>query len=299
MLVSELPLPLMSQGKVRDIYAVGEDRLLLVTTDRLSAFDVVFKEGIPGKGCVLTSLSTFWAGRLPACQPYHLITDELDEMDFDLGSHREELRGRVQLVERLDMLPVECVVRGYLTGSGWKDYQAAGHVCGHPLPQGLHNGDRLPAPLFTPATKAADGEHDQNISFERVVEMVGRETAEELRQRSVEIYKQGARIASERGLILVDTKLEYGRRADGTLVLADEVLTPDSSRYWDEKQAAAAEPGKTPPSYDKQVVRDYLETLDWNKRPPPPVLPSSIVNKAASRYEELASRLSIRRINDV
>ena len=291
---TDLPLPLVAQGKVRDIYALGDD-LLMVASDRLSAFDVVFSEGIPRKGRILTTISSYWARELEACHPYHLITDDVDQMDLPFGSQKEMLRGRAQRVERLDMLPVECVVRGYLTGSAWKDYQGTGSVCGHELPGGLEKGDRLPAPIFTPATKAASGDHDENISFDRMVEMLGEEASTELRHRTLSIYTEGSRVAAERGLVLVDTKLEFGKRPDGTLVLADEILTPDSSRYWDERDVARTPKGETPPSFDKQVVRDYLETLDWDKKPPAPTLPPAIIHRASARYEELLARVTLKR----
>jgi phosphoribosylaminoimidazole-succinocarboxamide synthase len=288
---TRIDLPLVHRGKVRDIYDL-DTRLLFVATDRLSAFDVIFNEGIPDKGKVLTHVSGFWAARLDACKPFHMVTDDVDLMGEAVAPHREALAGRTMLVEKLEMLPVECVVRGYLVGSGWKDYRSTGTVCGHPLPDGMQIGDRLETPLFTPTTKAELGEHDENIPFERVVEIVGRETAIELKERSLEIYREAAEYALRRGLVLVDTKFEFGRRSDGNIVLADEVLTPDSSRYWDAAEAESTAQGETPPSFDKQIVRDYVETLDWNKRPPPPKLPNEVVERAASRYRELVERLT-------
>lgn len=291
LLTTDLGLPVLSRGKVRDNYLLG-DRVLLVASDRLSAFDVVFNEGIPDKGKVLTHLSLFWTDKLAACRPYHLISAEPEEMGAEVAAHAASLRGRSMLVEKLEMLPIECVVRGYLVGSGWKDYRATGTVCGHQLPAGLQLGDRLPEPLFTPATKAEHGEHDENISYERAVELVGEQTASEARERTLAIYSEAAAFALERGLVLVDTKFELGKRGDGTLVLGDEVLTPDSSRYWDRAEAEATQAGRTPPSFDKQIVRDYLETLDWNKKPPPPALPAEIIERTAARYRELVERLT-------
>lgn len=291
LLTTGIDLPLMHRGKVRDIYALS-DGLLFVATDRLSAFDVVFNEGIRDKGRVLTHISSFWTNTLEAARPYHVITDDVTQMGPKVERHTEALHGRTMWVEQLEMLPIECVIRGHLVGSGWKDYQATGRVCGHTLPEGLQAGDPLPQPLFTPATKAELGDHDENISFERAVEIVGADMAKKLRQRSLEIFEAGAKFARQRDLILVDTKFEFGLRSDGTLVLADEVLTPDSSRYWDVAEAEATPRGKTPPSFDKQIVRDYLETLDWNKRPPAPTLPDSIIEKTAARYLDLVERLT-------
>jgi len=289
LLNTELKLERVHRGKVRDIYAVGE-RLLFVASDRLSAFDVVFDQGIPNKGRVLTHVSKFWVDALEGCRPYHLVTDKLGDMGLDAPP--AELDGRSMLVEKLEMLPVECVIRGYLVGSGWKDYEATGAICGHVLPEGLQNGDRLPDPIFTPATKADVGDHDENVDFDHVVATVGGAVAEELRERSIAIFGEASARAQEQGLVLVDTKLEFGRRSDGTIVLGDEVLTPDSSRYWDAAEAEAAPRGETPPSFDKQIVRNYLETLDWNKQPPPPLLPAEIIARTAARYLELVERLT-------
>ncbi|MEZ4271823.1 MAG: phosphoribosylaminoimidazolesuccinocarboxamide synthase [Myxococcota bacterium] len=291
LLTTDLDLPVVHRGKVRDIYAL-DDKLLMITTDRLSAFDVVFNEGISGKGRILNAVSLFWAQQLPACQPFHLITDDVREMGPLVAKHADKLAGHALLVEKLDMLPVECVVRGHLVGSGWKDYQRTGEVCGHHLPKGMQQGQAFDQPIFTPATKAAVGDHDENISYDEMVKLVGASAAKELRQRSMEIFTAGTAFAQQRGLILVDTKFEFGRRQDGTLVLADEVLTPDSSRYWDAAQTRATPVGETPPSFDKQIVRDYLETLDWNKAPPPPALPADILESAAARYAELLARLT-------
>lgn len=288
---TELDLPLVHRGKVRDIYEV-DDALLFIASDRLSAFDVVFNEGIPDKGKVLTHVTDFWVHKLQACQPFHLKTLDVRKMGPQATDHAAALAGRSMLVEKLEMLPVECVVRGYLVGSGWKDYRATGKVCDHALAQGLNQGDELTEPLFTPATKAELGDHDENISFDKVVELVGEDVANEIRERSIRIYQQGRSYARDRGLLLVDTKFEFGRRSDGTIVLADEVLTPDSSRYWDVDEAAATPRGQTPPSFDKQIVRDYLETLDWGKRPPPPPLPDEIIDRTAARYRQLVERLT-------
>jgi len=287
---TDIDLPLLQRGKVRDIYDLG-DQILIVASDRLSAFDVVFEQGIPGKGRVLTQLSLFWASRLSSARPYHLVSSAPAEMDPRLGKYREDLDGRSMLVEKLEMFPVECVVRGYLAGSAVKDYRATGGICGQKLPAGLQIGDPLPEPLFTPATKAEFGQHDENVPFERVVEILGEPTATELKQRSLEIYREAAAYALQRKLILVDTKLEMGRRPDGTIVLGDEVLTPDSSRYWDIDEKAATPAGASPPSFDKQIVRDYLETLDWNKSPPAPKLPEAIIQKTGDRYQQLVERL--------
>ena len=271
----------VAQGKVRDIYAVGEDRLLLVTSDRISTYDAVHPTPIPDKGKVLTGLSAFWFERTREIVPNHLIsyTDVPDEV-----------RGRALLVERLEMAQVECVVRGYITGSGWKDYQANGAVCGIELPGGLRESERLPEPIFTPATKAAVGDHDENVDFDRAAEILGdRELLEELRRLSLELYELGAEHASERGIILADTKFELGRRADGTIVLADEVLTPDSSRFW---PADGYEPGRGQPSFDKQFVRDWASGSGWDKSPPAPPVPDDVVEGTRARYVEAYERIA-------
>jgi len=260
-------------GKVRDIFAVGEDRLLLVASDRISTYDVVHPTPIPDKGRVLTGLSAFWFDRTREVCANHLIS---------FTEVPAEWRGRALLVERLEMLPVECVVRGYITGSGWKDYLATGTVCGIPLPDGLRESDRLPEPIFTPATKADVGDHDENVDFDRAAQIVGdRELLEEVRRLSVELYAFGAAHARERGIILADTKFEFGRRADGTIVLADEVLTPDSSRFW---PAEGYTPGRSQPSFDKQYVRDWAADSGWDKAPPAPPLPAAIVDKTRDLY---------------
>jgi phosphoribosylaminoimidazole-succinocarboxamide synthase len=271
----------LTSGKVRDIYAVGEDRLLLVASDRISTYDVVHPTPIPDKGKVLTGLTAFWLDRLGGVCANHLV------------SYTEvppEFAGRAMLVERLEMVPVECVVRGYITGSGWKDYQATGAVCGIDLPAGLSESEQLPEPIFTPATKAELGDHDENVDFERAAEIVGdRPLLEELRRLSIEIYRRGAEHARERGIILADTKFEFGRRADGTIVLGDEVLTPDSSRFW---PADGYEPGHGQPSFDKQYVRDWASGSGWDKRPPAPELPDEVVEGTRARYVEAYERIA-------
>ena len=280
-------LKFLGRGKVRDLYDLGE-HLLIVTTDRLSAFDVVFKEGIPGKGKVLTQLSKFWFDRLEGVVPNHLITLNVDEMGSSVKRHADLLRGRSMLVRKCKVFPVECVVRGYLIGSGWKDYQATGAVCGNALPKGLKMADRLPGTMFTPATKEASG-HDENIDFARMTSIVGGEAAGTLKRLSVKVFETASASAKERGIILADTKFEFGRDASGAITLIDEVLTPDSSRYW---PAEEWKPGSSPPSFDKQIVRDWLETSGWNKEPPPPALPKDVVARTSARYREILDRLT-------
>jgi phosphoribosylaminoimidazole-succinocarboxamide synthase len=271
----------LTSGKVRDIYAVGEDRLLLVASDRISTYDVVHPTPIPDKGKVLTGLTAFWLDRLADVCANHLLSYK------DVP---EQYAGRAMLVERLEMVPVECVVRGYITGSGWKDYQATGAVCGIDLPGGLSESEQLPEPIFTPATKAELGDHDENVDFDRAAEIVGdRALLEELRRLSIEIYQRGAEHARERGIILADTKFEFGRRADGTIVLGDEVLTPDSSRFW---PADGYEPGHGQPSFDKQYVRDWASGSGWDKRPPAPELPDDVVAGTQARYVEAYERIA-------
>jgi phosphoribosylaminoimidazole-succinocarboxamide synthase len=272
-------LELLGRGKVRDIYSVDEEHLLIVTSDRLSAFDVVFPQPIPGKGEVLTRVSNFWFDRTRALVPNHLTEIPLEAVVRD-EEERRQLGDRAVVVRRLEPLPVEAIVRGYLIGSGWKDYQKNGAVCGIALPAGLQLADRLPAPIFTPSTKAEQGEHDQNVDFEQVVTLVGQTLAEQIRDLSLEIYRQAADYARERGIIIADTKFEFGLDREGRLHLIDEVLTPDSSRFWPADQYR---PGISPPSFDKQFVRDYLETLDWNKTAPGPELPDLIVTKTAEK----------------
>jgi phosphoribosylaminoimidazole-succinocarboxamide synthase len=282
----------VARGKVRDNYAVGSDRLLMVATDRLSAFDVVLGEPIPGKGRLLTEMALYWFARLAAIVPNHLTGD--DPLGVVAGDEREQVRGRSMLVKRLAPLPVEAVVRGYLAGSGWKEYQASGAVCGVALPGGLKNASRLPEPIFTPATKAAMGDHDENIDFARVSALVGADLAARMREVSIALYRAAAKHALARGIIIADTKFEFGLDADGTLTLMDEVLTPDSSRYWPVEGYAE---GSNPPSYDKQFVRDWLEQAKvdgrpWNKRPPAPALPADVVASTAARYREALERLT-------
>ncbi len=272
-------LPLLARGKVRDLYAVGES-LLLIATDRISAFDHVLATGIPGKGRILTQLSLFWFQLLRDVVPNHLISTDVAKFPEELRPYGAQLRGRSMLVKRAQMFPVECVVRGYLSGSGWKDYQATGAVCGISLPAGLRESDKLPQPLFTPASKSLGGEHDENISFADMTARVGRNAADKLQALSLAIYDRAATYAAERGVILADTKFEFGMTADG-IVLADEVLTPDSSRYWPADQYA---PGGPQLSFDKQFVRDYLEQIHWNKQAPAPALPEDVVQKTQRKY---------------
>jgi phosphoribosylaminoimidazole-succinocarboxamide synthase len=271
----------VAQGKVRDIFAVGEDRLLLVTSDRISTYDAVHPTPIPDKGAVLTGLSAFWFERTEDMVPNHLVsyTDVPDEV-----------KGRALLVERLDMFPVECVVRGYITGSGWKDYQRTGEVCGIALPDGLEESQQLPEPIFTPATKAEVGDHDENVDFDRAAEILGdRETLEELRRVSIELYTRASAHARERGIILADTKFELGRNAAGEIVLGDEALTPDSSRFW---PADTYEVGKGQPSFDKQYVRDWASGSGWDKSPPAPELPDDVVEGTRQRYREAYEKIT-------
>lgn len=272
-------LALHARGKVRDLYAVGEF-LLLVATDRISAFDHVLATGIPGKGKVLTQISFFWFDFLKNIVPNHLITADVDQYPRELQEYSDELRGRSMLVKRAQMFPVECVVRGYLSGSGWKDYQATGAVCGIPLPAGLRESDKLPGPIFTPATKSLHGKHDENISFDVMVKLVGAQSADKLRSLSLSIYGKASEHAEKCGLILADTKFEFGTTAEG-IILADEVLTPDSSRFWPRE---GYQPGGAQPSFDKQFVRDYLESIHWNKRAPAPGLPDDVVKKTQEKY---------------
>jgi phosphoribosylaminoimidazole-succinocarboxamide synthase len=274
-------LQLHARGKVRDLYSVGEF-LLLVATDRISAFDHVLGSGIPGKGKVLTQLSLFWFDLLSDIVPNHLITADVEAYPSEVKPYADELRGRSMLVAKAQMFPVECVVRGYLSGSGWKDYQATGAVCGIRLPTGLRESERLPEPLFTPASKSQDGEHDENISFSAMMERVGNSTAEQLRSLSLSIYNKASAHAESCGLILADTKFEFGRTAKG-IILADEVLTPDSSRFWPRE---GYQPGGAQPSFDKQFVRDYLEQIHWNKRAPAPSLPDDVIRWTQEKYLE-------------
>jgi phosphoribosylaminoimidazole-succinocarboxamide synthase len=281
-------LRLINRGKVRDIYEVDHDHLLIVTTDRLSAFDVVLPQPIPGKGEVLTRVASFWFGRTRDIIPNHLSDLPLDRIVTD-SAERAALGDRAMVVKKLRPLPVEAIVRGYLIGSGWKDYQATGAVCGIALPDGLQLADRLPEPIFTPSTKAAAGAHDENIDFARTVELLGPDLAARVRDASLRIYGECAAYALERGIIIADTKFEFGLDEAGRLHLIDEVLTPDSSRFWPADQYR---PGSSPPSFDKQFVRDYLETLDWDKTPPGPMLPQEVIDKTAEKYREAETRLT-------
>ena len=281
-------LPLLARGKVRDVYAVGDDHLLIVTTDRLSAFDVVLPEPIPGKGVVLTSVSSFWFRQTRNIIKNHLAEIPLESVLPD-AAERAQVEGRAVVVRKMQALPVESIVRGYLIGSGWKEYQDSGAVCGIVLPQGLQLADRLPEPIFTPSTKAAQGQHDENIDFETTCELIGADLAAQVRDISIRIYTMSAAYALDRGIIIADTKFEFGLDADGTLVLIDEVLTPDSSRFW---PADSYTPGTSPVSFDKQFVRDYLESLDWDKTPPGPHLPADIIARTAEKYHEAEVRLT-------
>jgi len=287
-LETRLPgIDLVRRGKVRDVYRVA-DQLLIVATDRLSAFDYVLPSGIPGKGSVLTRISRFWFERTRHLVPNHLVASDPAHYPDLLARHADLLRGRSMLVRALAMFPVECVVRGFLAGSGWKEYQQTGAVSGAKLPAGLRSGDRLPEPIFTPSTKAETG-HDENIPFNAMAGMVGRETAEQLRALSLAVYQFGCALAERQGILIADTKFEFGRGQDGEIVLGDEVLTPDSSRFW---PLSDHRPGREQPSFDKQFVRDYLERIGWNKQPPIPELPADIVAGTAARYRELCERLT-------
>ena len=281
------PTPLLGRGKVRDLYEV-DGALLLVATDRISAFDHVLATGIPDKGKVLTQISLFWFDLLKSVVPNHLITADVKKYPAPLQAYADQLEGRSMLVKRAAMFPVECVVRGYLTGSGLKEYRAAGSVCGIPLPSGLQDGSRLPEPIFTPSTKAEGGAHDENIAFDAVVKSVGADMAAELRRLTLDIYKAATEHAESCGLILADTKFEFGKTAEG-VILADEVLTPDSSRFWDRK---TWKPGGAQPSFDKQFVRDYLEEIHWNKQAPAPGLPDEVVERTREKYYEAFRRLT-------
>lgn len=289
LLSTDLPFPVFRRGKVRDVYELG-DRLLLVATDRISAFDCVMPQGIPDKGRILTQVANFWFGATADILPNHLLATRVADYPEVLRAHGPELEGRSILVRRTRPLPVECVVRGYLAGSGWKEYQASGTVCGIPLPPGLRLADRLPQPIFTPSTKAEEG-HDENIPFARMAELIGADLAARLRDLSLALYARGAELAAARGILLADTKFEFGELPDGSILVIDEVLTPDSSRYW---LADSWAPGRNPPSLDKQFLRDHLEALpDWNKQPPAPDLPAEIVAGIRARYLDLAARFGI------
>jgi phosphoribosylaminoimidazole-succinocarboxamide synthase len=278
---------LHAKGKVRDIYQAGDDRLLMVTSDRISAFDVVLPNPIPDKGRVLTGLSLFWFDHAKDLVPNHLISASADDFPPEFKEHRDELAGRSMLVHRAEMFPIECVARGYLSGSGWKEYQQSETVCGIKLPSGLVESDKLPEPIFTPATKAETG-HDENISFERAADIVGEGLANKLKELTLSLYELGASLARERGVILADTKFEFGF-IDGQIALCDEVMTPDSSRFWPADEYA---PGGPQPSFDKQYVRDWLDESGWNHEPPPPNLPADVVGQTAARYREAYERVS-------
>ncbi|MFC4821065.1 phosphoribosylaminoimidazolesuccinocarboxamide synthase [Dokdonella ginsengisoli] len=286
---STLPgLTLLHRGKVRDVYALGADELLIVASDRLSAFDVVLPDPIPGKGEMLTQISNFWFGRTAALMPNHLTGKSVAEAlpaGVDLALYEK----RSVVTRRLKPVPVEAIARGYLIGSGWKDYQAGGTVCGIRLPAGLRQAEKLPEPIFTPSTKAALGTHDENIGFDQVVATIGADLAEQVRVATLAIYRHAAEYAAERGILVADTKLEFGTDADGRLYVMDEMLTPDSSRFWPAEEYRA---GTSPPSYDKQFVRDYLETLDWNKQAPGPILPRAVIEGTAAKYAEALRRLA-------
>lgn len=271
----------LRSGKVRDIYET-DDFLLIVATDRVSAFDVVLPNGIPGKGRVLTQISLFWFNQVKDLVENHIVSANVDEFPQPLKKYRDILEGRSMLVKKAKPLPVECIVRGYITGSGWKDYQKTGSVCGIKLPEGLVESQKLPEPIYTPSTKAEEG-HDINISFDETVKILGNETANKVKDLTISIYKKASEIAEKKGIIIADTKMEYGF-FDGKLILIDELLTPDSSRFWSMKEY---KPGKSQDSFDKQIIRDYLILINWDKKPPAPVLPDEIVQKAAERYEEI------------
>jgi phosphoribosylaminoimidazole-succinocarboxamide synthase len=284
---------MIHRGKVRDIYAVDDAHMLIVTTDRLSAFDVVLPDPIPDKGRVLTQISNFWFARTAHIVPNQLAALPLSDV-IRSPAELAALRDRAVIVRRLKALPIEAVVRGYLIGSGWKDYQVSGAVCGIALPKGLRMADRLPAPIFTPATKAPSGQHDENISFAETAQLLGERVAAQVRDTAVALYRFAADYALTRGIIIADTKFEFGQDAAGRLVLIDEVLTPDSSRFW---PADTWQPGSSPPSFDKQFVRDYLETLDWDKTPPAPKLPQDVISKTSEKYREALKRLTGKGLN--
>jgi len=279
-------LKLVNRGKVRDIYDLGE-HLLIVTTDRISAFDVIMNEGIPQKGYVLTQISKFWFEQMADLIPNHLISTEVDDFPAITHQYREQLQGRSMLTKKAQPLPIECIVRGYISGSGWKEYQKQGSVCSIPLPAGLVQSDKLPQTLFTPSTKAELGEHDENISFEKASALCGQEIAEKVRDISITIYERARELAATKGIIIADTKFEFGM-LDGQLIWIDEAMTPDSSRFWPKDQY---QPGGAQPSFDKQFLRDYLETLDWNKQAPAPDLPKEIIEKTGEKYMEALKRL--------
>jgi len=285
-------LEMFASGKVRDVYQIGSDHLLFIATDRISAFDYVLATGIPHKGQVLTQISLFWFDFLKELVPNHLVTANVSQYPAEVRKYADQLRGRSMLVRRAEMFPVECVVRGYLSGSGWKEYKASGSVCGIKLPAGLRESEQLPEPIFTPATKATTG-HDENISFEHMSQLVDPEDARKLRDLSLAIYKKAADYARQKGIIIADTKFEFGRTAAG-ITLADEVLTPDSSRFW---PADKYEPGMSQQSFDKQYVRDYLEEIRWNKQPPAPALPTEVARKTSEKYVQAFRQLTGRELD--
>ncbi len=285
----DLPLRHLARGKVRDLYEVDGDHLLLVASDRLSAYDVVLPSVVPDKGAVLTAMSVWWFTQLADIVPNHLVTAKVDEFPSQLAPFADQLRGRSMLCRRLEMIPVECVARGYLTGSGLVDYRRSGGVCGELLPTGLEDGSRLPSPVFTPATKAAVGDHDENVSYDAVVATVGTELAQELRRVTLAVYERGAAVAARRGILLADTKIELGHDRSGRLTLGDEVLTPDSSRFW---PSEGWQPGRAQPSYDKQFVRDWLNSSGWDRTSPGPTLPAEVVERTRGKYVEAYERLS-------
>ena len=292
MTVSDLPLERIARGKVRDVYAVDAERLLLVATDRVSAYDVVMAEPIPQKGAVLTQVSAWWFRQLGDLVDHHMISADADEIIAavpGLKGHHDEIAGRAMLCRRGTGFPIECVVRGYLIGSGWKDYQKTGEVCGIKLPPGLRMADRLPQPIFTPSTKAAKGHHDENVGFDEIAATIGADLAAQVRDTAIALYEFAAAHALARGIIIADTKFEFGVDESGRLTLIDEALTPDSSRFWPVDTYA---PGTSPPSFDKQYVRDYLETLDWNKTAPGPKLPAEVIRGTSEKYEEALRRLT-------
>jgi len=284
-------LPRLGKGKVRDIYAVGDDKMLIVVSDRLSAFDVVLPDPIPDKGRVLNEMANFWFDKLG-----HIVPNQLTGVDPESvvsPEERPQVKGRAIVVKKLKPLPIEAVVRGYIIGSGWKDYQKTGKICGIELPKGLQQAQKLPEPIFTPATKATDG-HDENISFEQAAGLIGRELAEKVRDISIRLYKEASEYAAKKGIIIADTKFEFGLDAKNQIVLIDEVLTADSSRFW---PADSYQVGMSPPSFDKQFVRDYLETLDWDKTPPAPKLPPDVISRTSQKYREALERLTGRKLN--
>mgnify|MGYP001265208554 FL=1 len=288
----KLDLPHVYSGKVRDIYDAGNNQYLMVTSDRISAFDVVMNQPVPDKGRVLMAMSTFWFQHFSTSMKSHLISTDLS--DFPASAQVPEIAGRSMLVKKVEMLPIECIVRGYITGSAWKEYKSNGTMHGTPLPKNIKESEKLPEPVFTPSTKAEDGLHDENISFAKAADIVGHEIAELAKQKSLELYSLGAEYALARGIIIADTKFEMGF-VDGELVIADEVLTPDSSRFWAKDEW---KPGSTPPSFDKQPVRDFLDGLDWDMSPPPPELPHEVITASSKRYREGYEKISGKNLDD-